>query len=216
MKTHPLSLCRAFNSAAPAAVLSLALALMPAAHAKDKGHGGNGHASNGHGNSGKHEPAAPKHDPKFDKHEPKFDKKFEKKLVTKFVPKVHPREDRARVVYMSHPRSAFVLSPGIGYAGRGYYYGPPNSPYYYQHPDVKYFARREDFPNGYVLQPGYQPASDEIAVQQALSRLGYYQGPIDGRIGPQTLSAIAQYEQDHNMSISNAIVPALLQALGLQ
>jgi peptidoglycan hydrolase-like protein with peptidoglycan-binding domain len=57
--------------------------------------------------------------------------------------------------------------------------------------------------------------ADEIAVQQALARLGYYRGPVDGRIGPQTLFAISQYQRDHGMSVTNSIVPALLQALGL-
>jgi peptidoglycan hydrolase-like protein with peptidoglycan-binding domain len=58
--------------------------------------------------------------------------------------------------------------------------------------------------------------ADEFAVQQALARLGYYQGPIDGRLGPQSLRAIAQYQQARGMRVTNSIVPALLQALGLQ
>jgi hypothetical protein len=218
MKTHSFFRCRAFGSAALAVVLSVTVASL--SQAKDKGHG-----NNGHGNSGKHEMAGPKHDPKFEKkfepkHEPKFEKKFEPKVEKKFeqkvVHKMPHQDERSRVVYMAYPRSKFVLAPGMGYAGRGYYYGPPNSPYYYQHPDVKFFSRREDFPAGYALQPYDQRAADELAVQQALARLGYYQGPIDGRIGPQTLRAIAQYQQDHGMSITNSIVPALLQALGLQ
>lgn len=207
MKTCPSSLCRTFRSAAPAAVLSLALALLPAAQAKDKGHGGNPH-----GNHGNHAPGPPpKHELKFDKHAPHFDKKIEKKIVTQFKPK-----GPAKAVYLAQPRSVFVLSPGIGYAGRGYYYGPPNSPYYYEAPNVQFFPRRENFPRGYAFQPNNQYAADEIAVQEALARLGYYQGPVDGRIGPQTLNAIARYQQDHNMSVTQSIVPALLQALGLQ
>ena len=214
MKTSPLSLYRTFSAAAPVAVLSLSLALMPAAYAKDKGPGhghGNGPAGKGHGNSGKHDAGPPKHEIKFDKHAPKIDKKIEKNFVNQFKPKGHPK-----VVYLAYPRSSFVLSPGIGYAGRGYYYGPPNSPYYYEAPDVRFFPNRQNFPRGYAFQPNNQYAADEIAVQEALARLGYYQGPVDGRIGPQTLNAIARYQQDHNMSVTNSIVPALLRALGVQ
>ncbi|WP_395738885.1 peptidoglycan-binding protein [Prosthecobacter sp.] len=220
MKTHPNIRLRTFSSATLAAVLSLTAASLTMA--KDKGHG-----NNGHGNNGKHEHAGPmaKHEPKFDhkfdpKHQPKFEKKIEPKFAKKFEPKVVPKpphvNEHNKVVYMAYPRSKFVLSPGVGYAGRGYYYGPPNSAYYYESPNVRFFSRREDFPPGYALQPYDQRAADELAVQQALARLGYYQGPIDGRIGPQTLGAIARYQQDHGMSVTQSIVPALLQALGLQ
>ncbi|WP_395744398.1 peptidoglycan-binding protein [Prosthecobacter sp.] len=243
MKTHSIQHCRALGPAALAVILSLALA--PLSHAKDKGgpgkHGGPP-GNPGHG-GGKHEAPGPKHEPKamqkFEpKHEPKFEQKhapkpepqhapkFEKMpkpkvVVVKPQPRVvvvkpPPHDERRRVTYMAVPRSGFVLSPGIGYAGRGYYYGPPNSPYYYETPDVRYFSRREDFPSGYAFQPNNQYVADELAVQEALARLGYYQGPIDGRIGPQTLAAIARYQQDRGMPITNSIVPALLQALGLQ
>src|SRR5204862_5337595 len=50
------------------------------------------------------------------------------------------RDDNARAVYRSHPRSGFTLSFGTGYAGRGYYYGPPHSAYYYERPEVRYYA----------------------------------------------------------------------------
>lgn len=200
MKTPSLIRLRALASASLAVVLSLTVA--SPSQAKDKGHG----------NNGKHGSAGPKHPPKFDhKFEPKLEKKFDKK----FVQKVPHYNEHNKVVYMQHPRSGYVLSPGMGYAGHGYYYGPPNSPYYYENPNVKFYPSRESFPRGYAYQRNSQYA-DELAVQQALARLGYYQGPIDGRIGPQTLNAIGRYQQDHGMGVTNSIVPALLHALGLQ
>src|SRR5580765_1641582 len=33
----------------------------------------------------------------------------------------------SRDVYFSYPRTSWVVSLGTGYAGRGYYYGPPNA-----------------------------------------------------------------------------------------
>jgi hypothetical protein len=191
MKKYPTLISRTFRASALAAALLMALA--PICQAKDKGHGGK---PKGHGHDAKHQNEGHKQEPKYSHKD--------------------DHGDHNKVVYMAHPPSRFVLSPGNGYAGRGYYYGPPNSPYYYQRPDVKYFVRREHFPKGYALQPNNQSMADEFAVQQALARLGYYQGPIDGRLGPQSLRAIAQYQQARGMRVTNSIVPALLQALGLQ
>lgn len=200
MKTPPLIRLRALGSASLAVVLSLTVA--STSQAKDKGHG----------NNGKHGSPGPKHEQKFEhKFEPKIMKKFEQKVM----PKAPHYNEHNKIVYMQHPRSGYVLSPGMGYAGHGFYYGPPNSPYYYENPNVKFYPTRESFPRGYAYQRNSQYA-DELAVQQALARLGYYQGPIDGRIGPQTLNAIGRYQQDHGMGVTNSIVPALLQALGLQ
>jgi hypothetical protein len=36
-------------------------------------------------------------------------------------------------------------------------------------------------------------------VQNDLSRLGYYSGPIDGFAGPHTLSAVQRYQIDHGL-----------------
>jgi peptidoglycan hydrolase-like protein with peptidoglycan-binding domain len=36
-------------------------------------------------------------------------------------------------------------------------------------------------------------------VQNDLSRLGYYSGPIDGFAGPHTLSAVQRYQVDHGL-----------------
>lgn len=199
MKTHTLNRFRTLGSASLAVVLSLTMASI--SQAKDKGHGNNGKPGN----------AGPKHEQKFEhKADPKFAKKFEPKMV-----KGPHYNEHNKVVYMQLPRSGFVLSPGMGYAGHGFYYGPPNSPYYYQRPDVQYYPTRDKFPRDYSFQRNNQYA-DELAVQQALARLGYYQGPIDGRIGPQTLGAIRRYQMDHGMGVTNSIVPALLHALGLQ
>ena len=41
--------------------------------------------------------------------------------------KENDHDSHDRQAYASHPRSGFVLTFGCGYAGQGYYYGPPNS-----------------------------------------------------------------------------------------
>lgn len=124
--------------------------------------------------------------------------------------------DHDRQVYASRPRSSFVLSFGTGYAGRGYYYGPPNCPYHYERSDVRYYATREAAPREYYSQQGYRSnSSADAAVQQALARRGYYQGSIDGAIGPQSRRAIARYQEDNGLRVTGSINSSLLQSLGL-
>jgi Putative peptidoglycan binding domain len=122
-------------------------------------------------------------------------------------------DDHDRQYYTSRPRSTFVLSLGTGYAGRGYYYGPANSSYYYQRSDVRYFATREAAPREYYGNEGY---GNNAAVQRELSRRGYYNGSIDGAIGPKSSRAIARYQRDNGLRQSGTISQSLLRSLGLQ
>lgn len=59
----------------------------------------------------------------------------------------HDRYQRNR--YFAYPRSNFGITFGNGYAGRGYYYGPPSMPYYYRGPGVIYYNRRAMVPSRY-------------------------------------------------------------------
>lgn len=62
----------------------------------------------------------------------------------------HHHHDRyARNRYFAYPRSNFSITFGNGYAGRGYYYGPPSMPYYYRGPGVIYYNRRGMVPSRY-------------------------------------------------------------------
>ena len=123
------------------------------------------------------------------------------------------RDDHDRQYYTSRPRSTFVLSLGTGYAGRGYYYGPPDSSYYYQRSDVRYFATREAAPREYYGNEGYH---DNTAVQRELARRGYYNGPLDGSIGPKSSRAISRYQRDNGLRQTGTISQSLLRSLGLQ
>lgn len=55
----------------------------------------------------------------------------------------------------------------------------------------------------------------EADVQIALSRRGYYHGPIDGDIGPGTRAAIRAYQYEHDLPVSGHIDRYLLRSLGL-
>ncbi len=54
------------------------------------------------------------------------------------------------------------------------------------------------------------------AVQSELSRLGYYNGAIDGSLGDQTEAALARYQQDRDLSVTGTVDPDTLQSLGIK
>jgi hypothetical protein len=112
--------------------------------------------------------------------------------------------------------AGFVLSLANGYAGRGYYYGPPNTTYYNRSPQVVYYATREAAPREYYASRNYRGNSMEASVQQALARAGYYNGPIDGNIGPMSRRAIANYQGDRGLRVTGNPNNSLLRSLGLK
>jgi His-Xaa-Ser repeat protein HxsA len=52
-------------------------------------------------------------------------------------------------------------------------------------------------------------------VQVALFALGYYNGAIDGLIGPQTRAAISLYQRNHGLQVTGTIDDELLDALNI-
>jgi hypothetical protein len=125
----------------------------------------------------------------------------------------HDRDFMRR--YHAHPRSSFTLSFGSGYAGRGYYFGPPSAGYYYQRPGVVFYRSWDSVPYAY-RRYSYAPRNgNAISVQQALARLGYYRGRIDGSIGPGTREAIMRFERRNGMPVTGVISDRLLRALNM-
>jgi hypothetical protein len=60
------------------------------------------------------------------------------------------------------------------------------------------------------------PPDQVIAnVQAALQEQGYYQGEVDGLLGPLTRDAIADYQRDHGLYETAAIDQPTLQSLGM-
>ncbi len=47
-------------------------------------------------------------------------------------------------------------------------------------------------------------------IQSGLASLGYDAGPSDGRLGPRTRTAIADYQRDHKLLVDEHISPQLL------
>jgi hypothetical protein len=65
---------------------------------------------------------------------------------------------------------------------------------------------------------GYRDLTpDQIVenVQQQLRDEGYYDGPIDGILGPQTRYALAAFQADHGLAVTSAVDEPTLSTLGL-
>ena len=64
--------------------------------------------------------------------------------------------------------------------------------------------------------PYYLGAYDDytaVAVQRALAQLGYYHGPVDGVVGPQTEKAIRWFQSVDRLPVTGEIDSATLRAL---
>src|SRR5205809_3045439 len=60
------------------------------------------------------------------------------------------------------------------------------------------------------------PPDQVIAnVQAALQEQGYYQGEVDGLLGPLTRAAVASYQRDQGLYMTSAIDRPTLEALGM-
>jgi hypothetical protein len=62
---------------------------------------------------------------------------------------------------------------------------------------------------------GLSPDQVTVNVQEQLARAGYYEGPIDGLLGPMTREAIAAYQANNGLAITSAIDEPTLATLGL-
>jgi Putative peptidoglycan binding domain len=62
---------------------------------------------------------------------------------------------------------------------------------------------------------GWTPDRVTVDVQEQLARAGYYDGPIDGVLGPMTREAIAAFQADNALAVTSAIDEPTLATLGL-
>lgn len=92
----------------------------------------------------------------------------------------------------------YYWDAGWWYPAWGY---DPSANYYYDGPIYAY----NDLPPDQVI----------ANVQSALQEQGYYQGEIDGVLGPLTRAAIAAYQQDQGLYVTSAIDEPTLTSLGI-
>jgi hypothetical protein len=82
-------------------------------------------------------------------------------------------------------------------------------PYGYPYYNYPYYGYDD---SDYSADAGSSTVSD---VQSDLAQLGYYNGDVDGIIGPLTRQAIANYQADHGLPVTGGIDQTLLASLGL-
>jgi hypothetical protein len=63
-------------------------------------------------------------------------------------------------------------------------------------------------PEQLTVQPGYVGS-----MQTALSRLGYYCGPIDGVFSPQVADAISRLQKNYSMRVTGTLTDPVRRAL---
>jgi N-acetylmuramoyl-L-alanine amidase len=98
--------------------------------------------------------------------------------------------------------------PAFGYPWwyPDYYYGYPYQ-YWYPYPYYTYYG------------PSYDPqywTNLAVSVQSALAQRGYYHGPADGNIGPDSREAIRSFQAAQKLPATGIIDPKLLKALGIR
>jgi hypothetical protein len=102
-------------------------------------------------------------------------------------------------------RTVFVFG-GWYYWNAGYWFPAwgydPGAVYYYNGPI-------------YASRPSLDPGQVVANVQSALQDQGYYQGDIDGILGPQTRAALAEYQQANGLEPTAAVDEPTLDSLGL-
>jgi hypothetical protein len=98
-----------------------------------------------------------------------------------------------------------------------FYFG---APYYW---DTGYWYPAWGYYPGYTYQydgpiygyNGLAPDQVVIDVQVRLQEEGYYQGAVDGTIGPLTRQALADYQADHGLAVTAAVDESTLATMGL-
>jgi hypothetical protein len=94
------------------------------------------------------------------------------------------------------------------------YWYPSGGYYSYGYPDYSYDYYDDYYPDNGYYSGQSDSAGIQVLVQEALARRGYYAGQVDGVIGPETRSAIREFQRDNGLPETGRITPKLLRALG--
>ena len=99
--------------------------------------------------------------------------------------------------------------------GGGYYYWNNNG-YWYPawgyDPGNEYYAYDTPIYVGHRAEPPDRVIAD---VQSELQEMGYYQGEVDGLLGPLTREALTSYQADQGLQVTAVIDEPTLDSLGM-
>ena len=122
--------------------------------------------------------------------------------------------------YPSYGYSGYSYGPSVSFGLGSPYYGsyyPYNYGYGYGYPGYGYnYPYNYNYGSYTYNNYGYGHGSVVIAVQSRLARMGYYRGPIDGVMGPETSFAIRAYERDHGLRMDGSINGPLMRSMGIR
>jgi hypothetical protein len=116
----------------------------------------------------------------------------------------HQHHDRSW--WRSHYSRIALFAGGYYFWNDGYWY-----PAYGYDPYYSTYTYDEPIYGPNDLDPGQVIAN----VQSALQEQGYYNGEVDGLIGPNTRAALSNFQRDNGLPVTAAIDGPTLQALGL-
>ena len=109
--------------------------------------------------------------------------------------------------YHSHHLRIVLICGGYYYWDNFYWY-----PAWGYNPSVSYYVYDGPIYSGTLAEPPDQLIAD---VQAALQDLGYYDGEVDGILGPATQNALAVYQDDNGLYETSAVDQPTLDSLGL-
>jgi len=118
----------------------------------------------------------------------------------------HPeRHDRGW--YHQHYGRVELIAGGYYFFNGGYWY-----PAWGYDPSAQYYAYDGPIYVGHQAEPPDRVIAD---VQAELQDMGYYQGEVDGLLGPLTRQALRDYQADHGLMVTEVIDEPTLDALQL-
>ena len=109
--------------------------------------------------------------------------------------------------YHSHYNRVELIGGGYYYWNGGYWY-----PAWGYSPSAEYYAFDGPIYVGQRAEPPDQVIAD---VQTELQQMGYYQGDVDGLLGPLTRQALRDYQAEHGLAVTEAIDEPTLDSLQL-
>jgi Putative peptidoglycan binding domain len=109
--------------------------------------------------------------------------------------------------YRSHYNRVELIGGGYYYWNSGYWY-----PAWGYNPSSEYYAYDGPIYVGQRAEPPDQVIAD---VQAVLQQMGYYQGEVDGLLGPMTQQALTAYQADQGLATTAAIDQPTLDSLGM-
>jgi len=115
------------------------------------------------------------------------------------------RQWHDRTWWRSHFNRIVFVDGGWYYWNAGYWFPAWGYDPYYSYPyDGPIYGYNGMAPNQVIVD-----------VQSQLENDGYYSGPVDGVLGPNTRAAIASFQADHGLAITSAIDEPTLDSLGI-